>query len=307
MKPCRLQLLLLFILSLSVFGQIQNGDFELGDPNADPNVLQYFTPPADWVVASYPPPFYAALHSSFVPVYDPNREATEPNLADLNWIGPEPFEGSLYLLLSTGSMNIWPDNLIMRSEARQFLGFVPGNSVIRGAYFFGTTDYRPFNDMGIIQLIPYLDPCTPDPNGPFILASCSVDDVGDYQCTDGWQTFSYTLDASEGKYYEMVLSVEDGSDSIFESYFAVDGLSICGPGVVMGDINGDCFVDLLDFSILSQYWLLPCVEPNIPPDPNLPEYYFYPTCLLADLDESLIVEPNDLELMSQNWLKSEED
>ncbi|MHC4855169.1 MAG: hypothetical protein ACYS72_02050, partial [Planctomycetota bacterium] len=89
---------------------------------------------------------------------------------------------------------------------------------------------------------------------------------------------------------------------------AVDGLRICRGGKPQSDLNDDCNVNLIDYSILSQAWLAFCPDdsfkdPNLydpndwPPitDPNIP-------CQLADLDNSWFVDPNDLNIMSYEWL-----
>ena len=76
-------------------------------------------------------------------------------------------------------------------------------------------------------------------------------------------------------------------------------LADCPPG----DLTGDCFVDLEDYSILSEAWLCFCpdvfdpntMDPNDIADPNIP-------CQLADIDNSWFVDTNDLALLTSDWL-----
>jgi hypothetical protein len=191
---------------------------------------------------------------------------------------------------------------------------VPAYSIIEGVYFFGTCDYMPFRDLASIDLIPYIDPNSgvSDTRSTIVLANCSVDIVGSFQSTEEWKPFSYIVDANQEGLYDLIISVQDGGgDNVYESYLALDALSICGPGELMGDINADCYVDMQDLSQLSQYWLCECVDPNVTPIPESflsdPNSYSYQKCLFSDLDRSVVVEPNDLALMSENWLKPEED
>jgi hypothetical protein len=104
--------------------------------------------------------------------------------------------------------------------------------------------------------------------------------------------------------------VTDFKDTIYNSYFAIDGLRICRGGQPIADLDWDCDVDLLDYSIISEAWLTFCPdidinEPNFPGDPNdYPPPVTDPNipCQLADIDNNWFVDPNDLSIMSDQWL-----
>jgi hypothetical protein len=162
------------LLSISVLGQMQilNRSFEDAAPIDPDNPFYYFTPPLDWDYENY-----AALHSG----------PFDPNTTNTHWVIPGPYEGNYYLLLSTGGFGPYPyqDGDISKAFVRQRL-YLPAKTSIQGAYFFGTTDWKPYSDTGTIELIPHNDPN--DPNVPFLwhsilLAQCSVDDVGSYGST----------------------------------------------------------------------------------------------------------------------------
>ena len=108
--------------------------------------------------------------------------------------------------------------------------------------------------------------------------------------------------------YILQCEVVDIKDKIVTTYLAVDSLRICRGGKALSDLNDDCDVNLLDYSILSEAWMAFCPDPpfydpnyydpnDYPPitDPNIP-------CQLADLDNSWFVDPNDLVIMSDEWL-----
>ncbi|MEN6306856.1 MAG: hypothetical protein ABFD91_03795, partial [Anaerohalosphaeraceae bacterium] len=148
--------------------------------------------------------------------------------------------------------------------------------------------------------------------------------------------FEYSISPDEEGLYDLVLMVKDGgADTIYESYLAVDDLLICGPGVLVGDLNKDCFIDLDDLSLFSREWLCLCDyhpwDPNDPNDPNtlsdpntLPGYLLTEVylsndpnipdpntpvdpnslCIYADFNRNYVVEPNDLDMFMKNWLKS---
>jgi hypothetical protein len=227
------------------------------------------------------------------------------------------------LLLHTGHPD--PNNSITgynETASRDVRGAIVSQQVllnegdtILGAYFFGTSDYLTYNDCGSIYLQP--DPGN-DPNDPVvIIAVCDVNTVGNYRSTlglspetDGWISFSYTVDSNQIGFYDLRCEVEDDDDTIYDSYFAIDGLRICRGGQPDADLDWDCDVDLVDYSILSKAWLSFCPDSsfndpnyydpnNFPPvaDPNFVNYD-------ADLDDDWYVDVNDLIIMfdPNEWL-----
>ncbi|OQY07491.1 MAG: hypothetical protein B6I25_01655 [Planctomycetales bacterium 4572_13] len=256
------------------FCQIQNGRFEIPDPN---RATEWFTPPKYWDFENY-----ANTLSEFTP--QPAHNQT------IEWTIPSPFEGEYFLLLSTEDVEgPGSDGQIKHSAAWQVLHARTGD-VLVGAYFFGTCDYTPFGDIGTIVLEPN-DPI--DGLRPITLVDIEVSDIGNFGSTDGWQTFQHTFDSSQTGDYTIRCKVEDYTDKIYRSYLAVDNLRICSAIPAYGDLNMDCGVDLLDFSVLGSVWLADCNDIS---DPNAP-------CHLADMDKSGIVDPNDLVLMSEHWLE----
>jgi hypothetical protein len=298
---------------------LDGGLFECGDPNL---TEEYdFNAPFFWERAynyvdvvgspfSDPNDGYAALHSSF-----------DPPQSTVQWAIDGPYQGDSFLLLHTGHTD--PENSIVayNEEASRIIrGSMISQKVvldvgdtILGAYFFGTSDYLKFNDCGSIYLQP--DPGN-EPNDPVIIAVCDVNTVGDYESTlgqspqtGGWITFSYTVESNQIGPYDLRCEVEDDDDSIYDSYFAIDGLRICRGGQPDADLDWDCDVDLLDFSILSRAWLVSdCDEVTDPNsvlyDPNIP-------CEDADIDDSrffgnpdIWVDSNDLMIMWSEWLNN---
>jgi hypothetical protein len=247
---------------------------------------------------------YASLHSDF--------EHEDPRI---EWEIANPFEGDTFVLLSTGEFGNINADAVKGSKISQEV-FLHAGDTILGAYFFGTTDYRPYNDYASIYLELAADPNDfPDSLEYFLIpgAQCDVDTVGSYKSThalapDGWIPFSHTVEPNQVGPYLLQCEVVDVLDLRFNSYFAIDGLRICRGGKPLSDLNDDCDVNLIDYSILSEAWLSFCPDPpffdpnyydpnDYPPitDPNIP-------CQLADLDNSWFVDPNDLIIMSDEWL-----
>ena len=261
-------------------GQLLNGGFEIPDPN---RATQWFTPPLHWDSFNF-----AGIRSEYIP---------EPEYGQVvTWTIPAPYEGHSFLLLSTGDVEgPGSDPLTVFSSLEQAITVCPGN-VLYGSYFFGTCDYRPYNDTGLIKLIPV------DPNDglrPILLVSISVDDLGNFQSTDGWQHFSYMFsDANCGQYY-IYCEVRDILDSRYQSYLALDNFRICQGAPAYGDLNSDCDVDYDDLAILGRSWLADCNDPNVIADPNIP-------CQLLIPDPNTlgnIIEIEHLMLLSENWLE----
>lgn len=282
---------------------LENGLFDCRDPNLVSFGLIY---PPYWEHvpdSSVNKDCYVALHSQF----------TCNNGSGKSWSILSPFEGDYFVLLSTEDVDpndgYYGDN-IRRSRIQQQI-FLGANDVISGAYFFGTRDYitseRNYNDVGIIYL-DTIDPNNNDPNSQIILAACDVKTVTSYgstydlsEETNGWISFSHMIEPNQVGAYYLKCQVEDSVDTIVHSYLAIDGLQICSGGMSDADLNRDCSVDLLDYSIISEAWLAFCpddpngIDPNDISDPNLP-------CQLADIDNSWYVDPNDLFILSNDWL-----
>jgi hypothetical protein len=290
---------------------LENGLFECGDPN---NLTPYGT-----VYDLEPPIFWERIPEpcSMDDCYVELLSYFDPPESTVDWKITEPYQGNRFVLLSTGHpANTGVDHLKSSTISQKI--FVDEGDTITGAYFFGTSDWWPsWNDYAEIWLEP-VDPNNGEPN-EIRLAHCDVVFVGDSASTqgkspqtNGWISFSHTIDPNEAGTYFLLCKVEDLEDTSVDSYLAVDGLRICRGGKPLSDLNNDCKVDLIDYSILSEAWLSFCPYPPIG-DPNFPgEPNDYPdppsdpnilhSCELADIDNSWFVDPNDLMIMSNEWL-----
>ena len=199
------------LISSLGWGQIINGNFETPDPNSP----AYFIAPANWdriPNPAYQEDCYAGLHERF----DPNR----PNI---DWVIEPPYEGENFVVLSSGGFGTVRDGDIKGACISQEVFLSEGDTIL-GAYFFGAGDYiynppSSFNDYGRIY-IQLSDPnyVQTDPNypGPTLEefeipgTRCDIKDVGgDYRSThdvspdtNGWITFSYTVDPNHvGPHY----------------------------------------------------------------------------------------------------------
>jgi hypothetical protein len=287
---------------------LDNGLLEHGDPNL---TTYGFTPPINWQRIPNPdrsPDCYAGLDPNFIP----------PELS-VDWSIPSPYQGDTFVVLSTGGAGDIRNGDIKSSTISQEVFLYPGDTII-GAYFFGTTDYSPYNDYASIYLELAADPNDyPDSLEYFLIpeAQCSVDSIGSFRSTfelspdtGGWITFSHTVEPNQIGPYYLRCEVVDLWDTIYNTYFAIDGLRICRGGRSIADMDWDCDVDLLDYSIISKAWMtfcpdIPIDDPNFPGDPNdYPVPVTDPNipCQLADLDNSWFVEPNDLIIFSDQWL-----
>jgi hypothetical protein len=267
----------LILIQAAVLGSIQNGGFEFADPN-QPNPHCIF--PRDWTVENY-----ASLHTHFVP---------SPEWGQVvNWKIHGPVEGTRFCLLSTGDLyGPGSDTQITQSSMSQKISFANGD-ILMGSYFFGTCDYRPYDDTATILLSPV------DPNDGLrniLIESISVEDVGNYGATIGWMPFSFTFTPETAGCYKLYFEVKDVTDNKYKSYLAIDNLRICNGIPLYGDINQDCGVDLQDVAYFSNLWLADCNDPNTY-DPNY-------ICRNADFDGNMIIDPNDLVLMSEHWLEN---
>lgn len=157
------------------------------------------------------------------------------------------------------------------------------------------TDHRPVDEFVIIYKALGTEP----------------NDIPKEGSTVDWIEFQHIVEPNQAGPYVLYCEVVDEVDTILSTYLAVDGLRICRGGKPLSDLNNDCVVNLIDYSILSEAWLSFCPDPPFydpnfydpndwpPPitDPNIP-------CQLADIDNSWFVDPNDLIYMSGDWLKN---
>jgi hypothetical protein len=256
-----------------------NGGFELFDYN---DIIDINTP-TGWHCENY-----TAVVGNFIPHPEQgNTTNWKINLTE----GLHPFEGNSFLVLSTGD---WPQG---STYAKVWQNITVGaGDKLTGAYFFGTCDYWDFNDFAYIKLIPVPggDPNYSDVN----IVQVSLMSVGgDYSSLSGWKRFEYTFDADQAGTYELTLFVSDYRDNILDSYLAVDGLALCHNPPAKGDLNCDCIVNFVDFTILANDWWYNCNDQNVFNDPNR-------KCLLGtDLTGDGPVDTNDLRVMSEYWLQ----
>lgn len=272
---CFLVSIVLIWLVGSGGADIFNGGFELSDPVNSFGVK----PPTGWKSNNYTNTV-SRLEMDLI------------NWRVFNWNsnivanGLDPYEGGYLVLLSTG--NVEPDR-IRYAKLSQEITIQKGER-ISGVFFFGACDYLPFDDYAEIRLMP--DPNTmPDPNNIITLVSISITTLGmgDYASTDGWEYFEYVFSQQEAGKYTLVIGVYDDIDLIYNSYLAVDALSLC-QAPDNGDVNNDCDVDLQDFSLLASDWLKDCADPNESCHPN------------TELSGDDIIDFGDLDLFLNYWM-----
>jgi hypothetical protein len=258
-------------IALGDVNDFNNPSFELYyDVNESPD----FNAPTNWERTNY-----TSVVSRFN--YRGTNWRLDPN------IGLIPYEGNYFVLLSSVNGGGF------YSEIRQEIT-INADDRLTGAYFFGTDDYRPYDDWAVIQLVM---PDTNDVVGPNIV-DVNVADVQSYGSMRGWKRFDYVFDANQAGTYDLKIAVFDKSDTILASYFAVDGLLICPNSPVFGDINADCDINFLDFAMLANDWMCDCNDSSIFNDPNH-------NCVHGtDFDESNFVDFDDLQVIIDNWLLS---
>ena len=258
---------------------LDNRSFEEGNSFL---TLYDFIPPLCWKRIPYLDSIdsddcYAGLHNSF-------------ELQSCPWTIGSAYEGSTFVLLSTGGFNGIPDRDIRGSRISQRV-YLSAGDTITGTCFFGTTDYMPFNDYAQISLEPAGEPGTPSIPATFVIPGtyCNVETVGSSQST-GWISFSYTIEPDHGGDYYLCCEVSDIGDPIFNSYYAIDGLRICRGGKPDSDLDYNCGVDLVDFAYLANYW-------------GLDDCDGLDDCGRADIDGSGDVGVGDLAAVAEDWLK----
>lgn len=270
-------LVTLFLSSALVSGDLLNGGFEIKDPN---NSLG-FSPPANWDIEDY-----AAVHSSFSPEPE-HGQGSHPDW--VGWTIPEAYSGENFLLLSTG--DIGPDSSTKQGKASQLIDFEPGQKLYV-SYFFGTCDYPEFFDNATIWVV--ADPNYPavDPNFPSRgqrIFYIDVSEVGQYDSTDGWQLFEYEIKKPIIGPLRLVFKVEDYSDTIYKSYFAIDHVVLCD-NAAPGDVTRDCLANYDDFAIIADNWSKDCNDPNV----LCNEY--------VDFDHNGIIDVGDVGFFLESWM-----
>ena len=131
-------------------------------------------------------------------------------------------------------------------------------------------------------------------------------DIPAFGSTPGWVEFEYVIDEpNKVGPYLLRCEVVDYRDAVLNTYLAVDGLRICRGGKPLSDLNDDCNVNLIDYSILSEAWLSFCPDPPydcnmidcnaITNDANIP-------CQLADIYNDGFVDMDDLGQLAEDWL-----
>ena len=280
-----LQFLLVFCLIVSVYARVNNGDFEEGVVLIEQSYPGYedFNAPLGWDRERY-----AAVVDNFVP---------DPVLGQGNYdywlidteIGLLPYSNQFFVVLSTG--DFYPNEQV--SQIWQKVCVNSGDR-ISGVYFFGTCDYPRFDDYATITLIP-------DSNAgleELELVRISASNVGQFSSIAGWERFEHTFSPAEAGTYNLVLFVTDLVDEIYESYLAVDDITICA-APEYGDLNYDCWVNMTDFSLFAQDWLQDCSDPSYLAEPKNNCSYG------TNIDTDGLVDANDLYLMSQFWLNGD--
>jgi len=288
----QLLLVLCAVWACQAAAEPANGSFELSDFND----ATLFLDPVNWHTENY-----VTVAQGFIP--------NEFSGNKTNWrinptVGLQAFNGDWVLVLSSG------DNNVGYAKAWQRLTLGAGDKLM-GVFFFGTCDYRPWNDWAEIKLEPI------DGNKPTIMvAFADIELLGEnFASLGGWTRFEYTLNEQQVGDYNLVMVVNDKDDQQLESYLVVDSLMVCrnldanGPPA-KGDFNCDCTVDNKDFAILANDWQYDCNHPIMYPDgENRPNYYD-PNChcLLGtdmtgvDVYGQGLVDYQDLLIFIDNWL-----
>ncbi|WP_146659849.1 hypothetical protein [Anaerohalosphaera lusitana] len=298
-------ILVWLVCASATIAGLENGSFEL---TAEPNSVPDFYPPLSWEHENY-----AAVVEEFIP--NPNQR----NESAINWpdkyfeVGLQPLDGEKFLLLSTGDVE--PD--VSQAKVSQQIEALPGQT-LQGWFFFGTFDFEPYSDQAHIILKKEGDP---NYSTGVLLAGLDVSelpeaedydttvDVGTYGSMQGWQRFSHIFTEETAGSYELEISVTDIQDKWYRSYLAVDALQLC-QAPFEGDLNFDCYVDLQDYAIVADQWLCDCTDPNNLPDPNdCPWEMTDDGSIIADLEGDIdgddVVDPNDLQIIQDNWLSGE--
>ncbi len=293
-------------------GGLENGSFETIDNPSRSELFDVDTP-AQWEILNYT----AVLdHFTPSPASRINNESSEDWDTNILDNGLYPVAGNSFVLLSTGDIDLEPHNPGHAQISQEFQALA--GETLYGSYFFGTFDYGVWCDYATINLIQSEDPnksiplvivginATQNPNAadyPIQL------DVEDHDSTQGWQSFEYIFTEETAGAYLFQVDIYDTQDNIYRSYIAIDGLGVC-VRPEYGDINLDCKVDMLDFTILADDWLCDCSDPLNLPDPNdcswtdLGEGVIKAN-LPGDINEDKIVDYLDLQMITEKWMWSQ--
>jgi hypothetical protein len=205
LKKIALRILtLIFVFDSFVFaGSILNPGFE--------NVVEgeAYDTPANWNVENYGSAL-DVFEASLSDKYPGNKSDWK---IDIN-TGLPAYEGSKFALLSNGPSDVYFGKITQNVT-------VNAGDIISGAYFFGSCDYATWYDYATIKLLAQQGSGLSDVE----LVRIGIQDVGDFGSTDGWVTFQSDPISFSGT-YTFEISIYDDKDSIYESYFAVDGLAI---------------------------------------------------------------------------------
>jgi hypothetical protein len=279
LKKASGQLVVLFLALLCnvVCADPNNGSFEVFDLNETTTYLD----PCDWVTENT-----VTVSEGFDPqFYMGSKENWKIKTNQIF----HAFKKDNLLVLSTG------DDSLEYARATQKVKIHSGDT-LKGAYFFGACDYQPYNDWGVIKLVPLDDQGLSEITVTYV----DISMLGNYGSFDRWKKFEYTFTEQEAGDYNLVLFVSDRTDMRLESYLLVDGLTICryNPDIIQpddADINCDCTVNMEDFKWLANDWGYHYADANTY-DPTI-------NCVFeTDLDNSGYVDYNDIQIMSDNWL-----
>lgn len=283
---------------------LNNGGFEVID---EPSRSELFATPAQWEIFNY-----VAVVDHFSPTPQSRQESSTNWSPDILANGLYPSAGNSFVLLSTGDVGT-DSNTEQAWTSQEFQA--SAYETIYGNFFFGTFDFAPYYDYATIDLV-HQD----DPNDSIPLVIVGLDtgniagseiypthlDVGTYGSTQGWQYFQYTFTKETAGNYQLLINIYDISDNIYRSYIAIDSLNVC-IRPEYGDINLDCKVNLIDFTIMAEDWLCDCSNPADLPDPNDCSWTQLPdgeikVNLPGDINDDKAVDYLDLKMISEKWM-----
>jgi hypothetical protein len=282
-KPGLIFLLSGIILCSAGLAEIYNGDFELAEPNGIMD--QYgntFYPPLGWERHRY-----AAVTDLFIPYppdYNDSRSSLDFWKIDVNE-GVSPKVGESFVVVASGSLDLDDVNGVIWQPI-----YVCPNQVISGYYFFGSVDW--IEDWAEITLVP--QGVDPNLNPDIEILKIYVSDIGPSSSMEDWGYFEHAITEEQMGGYNLLIKVEDEVDDAYTSYLLVDGLSLSP--YPLADLNHDCWVNFLDFNILARDWLQDCNDPVYLEDPD--NFCYRGT----NIDETGLVDYNDLAIMSDRWL-----
>jgi hypothetical protein len=253
-------------------------------------------------------------------VVDPNVDSTLSQA--ISFVHEATYRVSIDVL--TGEFNYGSDAFMVTLGNKKLSMIADANSTITELFTptSGDTFTIAWNKEGTINIDNVSVRCAePRPVEEFRIASKSLgsdpNQIPRYGSTEDWVEFEHVIESNQAGPYVLYCEVVDESDAVVSTYLAVDGLRICRGGKALSDLNDDCDVNLIDYSILSEAWLAFCPDPDSPfyNDPNSYDRNDYPPvadsnvipCLLANLDNSWLedswfVDSNDLLIMSDEWL-----